>query len=304
MQNRWDQQSGREGRENGGRSSSRGRSGGRDYYEDDDMQRRAMGQSNDRYGRGESQDSYPHERVGDDWRRQSDRPSRWRAEEADQWGSGSDERWSAQGGQGGQRGEEYRRQGGGMGYGRSGRDAYASSEYGASDFNRMQNRQTYGGGFGQGSGGQGHGGQDFGGEGYGAQDFGYGRGGHQAGGDQFSGQHGGGFGGGQHSQVGQSSGRYSASEQSRYSGGESGGGRGGDPAAFNDPDYLEWRSAQMRNWDEDYRSFRSERQKKFADEFDSWRKNRDQSASGDDKSSSGKASTMSSTGSLSKSGNQ
>jgi hypothetical protein len=51
-----------------------------------------------------------------------------------------------------------------------------------------------------------------------------------------------------------------------------------------DPDYSEWRQAQMRTLDDDYRAYRQERQKKFSDDFETWRKGRDRSG---DKSKQG-----------------
>ncbi|MFN3352655.1 MAG: hypothetical protein ACK4Z5_03515 [Brevundimonas sp.] len=41
-----------------------------------------------------------------------------------------------------------------------------------------------------------------------------------------------------------------------------------------EPDYLQWREAQMRSFDDDYRSWRDERRQKFSSDFDTWRSSR------------------------------
>lgn len=47
-----------------------------------------------------------------------------------------------------------------------------------------------------------------------------------------------------------------------------------------DPEYEQWREAQMRRLDEEYGQWRQERQKNFSDEFEQWRKNRQSNRSG------------------------
>lgn len=48
---------------------------------------------------------------------------------------------------------------------------------------------------------------------------------------------------------------------------------------LHEPDYVEWRRAQIRNLDEEYRTFREHRRQRFADEFDAYRKQRQSGAS-------------------------
>jgi hypothetical protein len=46
------------------------------------------------------------------------------------------------------------------------------------------------------------------------------------------------------------------------------------PVHRDDPDFLRWRSEQLRALDEDYMTWRDARYKKFAEEFDQWRSRR------------------------------
>lgn len=49
-----------------------------------------------------------------------------------------------------------------------------------------------------------------------------------------------------------------------------------------DPDYHQWREAQMKRFDDDYRQWRQERYRRFSEEFSQWRQSRDASSAAAD----------------------